>query len=405
MKKLIFITLLSLLAVSVWGQNYVRLGDASGYEFSQAELDSLETAATNLINELPTPFDSIFNIIDAGFYSYNEIMDAGYTNYWNEVISQYQSEYYIIFGRKYDLNGNQKVIFDLKLPTEDIFSCYTSKKFDAFKGDISHILSPGKPKDIKLALQYLRSKIIEMKDCCIPGVRTQCSICLSEDETRNMYAFIDSFYTHKSKISIDSTLFKDGTSTRNDFLIGEGYWVLDYDSLHTPIIQTAGKIKEMCDRMGFTFKAFVTSNSTTCVYNAYENIEEQFKNSEAQIKLRLHVNEDKGEIYEYTNWHTISDFFGDILLDYYDGILNEAKKNEISERSTCTGTNRFSYTPLIFMTESGQEERTTKQEGMAAHNIIQSFYKIFKSPYKPIISDNIKIEYQIPEASYKKMEM
>jgi hypothetical protein len=139
MKKLIFITLLSLLAVCGWGQNYVRLGDASGYEYNTYQ--NHELAATALINSLPEAFRDSIKVFDFGYYTYNSIMIGTnqHDSLWETVITQISSisKYYIAFGRLEDSNQKSINKFKLNLPTQILSNCIAQIRFEIIENKYS----------------------------------------------------------------------------------------------------------------------------------------------------------------------------------------------------------------------------------------------------------------------------
>ncbi|MBK8623696.1 MAG: hypothetical protein IPN79_18560 [Saprospiraceae bacterium] len=189
MKKLIFITLLSLLAVSGWGQNYVRLGDASGFKLSNIDVNNLEAASTDLINQLPDTFKTRFKIYDFAFYPLNEYMDQNFTFWWESIKSkaQEESEYFLLIG----LEANSKGVFDkihieLNFPTEIDFDCVTSEQIKYLKIELSQATNKLKQKPVveveKEAIRILKNFILDKIVCCDTGNRNYCSNCLEDDK-------------------------------------------------------------------------------------------------------------------------------------------------------------------------------------------------------------------------------
>jgi len=105
MKKLIFIFLMLIGWMSGNGQNYVRLGDASGYELSESDTLSVIIATNSLIETFADSLQTKFKVYDVGYYLHNGVMagELEIENLWATTIQEVESKpntpYYLIFGR------------------------------------------------------------------------------------------------------------------------------------------------------------------------------------------------------------------------------------------------------------------------------------------------------------------
>ncbi len=170
---------------------FIQLSDATGIEYTQEQLDSLEAAACELVQTLPTQFQNDFKVYDIGFYRYNADMVGGVEAVWDRIISEIPTEYYLIFGRQIDkLNNETTFLFDINLPTSGSFSCYDSEFYNKVKFKIRHAANSQYMKINISSLQYsqveisgmeeLKSWILTMIECCDSGASYQhneCSLC------------------------------------------------------------------------------------------------------------------------------------------------------------------------------------------------------------------------------------
>lgn len=195
MKKLIFIVLFGLLSVSGWGQNYVRLGDASGYN-PGSYIDSLELAATDLKNTFSNDLKEAFKVFDAGFYLYNSEVSGSneLDSVWIRIKENITSEhplisYYILFGRVMYPSGKLEIKVEVVLPETDIFYCIDNIS-PGFRKEIENqvsskansLLNPQSIFNNEVnAIKQLKY-IIQNKICCDPegsGFRfVSCDACM-----------------------------------------------------------------------------------------------------------------------------------------------------------------------------------------------------------------------------------
>jgi hypothetical protein len=195
MKKLIFIVLFGLLSVSGWGQNYVRLDDASGFN-PGSYIDSLELAATDLKNTFSNDLKEAFKVFDAGFYLYNSEVSGSneLDSVWIRIKENITSEhplisYYILFGRVMYPSGKLEIKVEVVLPETDIFYCIDNIS-PGFRKEIENqvsskansLLNPQSIFNNEVnAIKQLKY-IIQKKICCDPegsGFRfVSCDACM-----------------------------------------------------------------------------------------------------------------------------------------------------------------------------------------------------------------------------------
>jgi hypothetical protein len=183
MKKLIFITLLSLLAVSGWGQNYVRLGDAIAITPNESDLQKLELTIDSIHLVLPEGMQDSFKVFDFSYYIFNEFM-VGLSSpaIWDEKIIQVSSisKYFILFGREYNKSDEKlKWRVKIKLPEGSEYRCSNPEQFQIIE---NYLISSLNSNNI-LATNWSQAEINELKHAkihinklynCCDANRTSC---------------------------------------------------------------------------------------------------------------------------------------------------------------------------------------------------------------------------------------
>lgn len=150
MKKLIFITLLSLLAVSGWGQCYINKASFSGIENLYSE--ELEIAACSLNTEINSLKQSKINDSrNATFivFSYDLYHLAEYKkdansveNQVNQITEQLTEEYdYYLGVIKHINNENLEYSVTLDVSGYAIFTDYTQEDFSKLENEIAQIMN------------------------------------------------------------------------------------------------------------------------------------------------------------------------------------------------------------------------------------------------------------------------
>ena len=111
MKRYLIILILTFAYVTTQAQSFKPLSNATGYNYTPAELTQLEEAADSLVAALPSDFQSDFKVFDAGFYLLNEKMQGGYPAVFEKFVTQVaaQSKYYLLVGRGVDVDGILKL--------------------------------------------------------------------------------------------------------------------------------------------------------------------------------------------------------------------------------------------------------------------------------------------------------
>lgn len=130
MKNVIFIIFLSIKLMSAHGQNYVRLGDLSGFNITQPELEELNIKATELRNNLPSEYRDSFKVFSYSFYALNEYYQEGFNEVFESIMNEVESEYYLILGRQMpDSKGKARIFFSLKLPVSENTTCLERENY------------------------------------------------------------------------------------------------------------------------------------------------------------------------------------------------------------------------------------------------------------------------------------
>lgn len=175
--------------MSGWGQNYVRLEDVSGFEFSQSDLDSLEQVAEELKNILPTDIKDKFLTIDVGYFSFNKIMSGpnSLEQLWENIISTKKQDtetpYFLLFGRYIHNNKLSNMVY-FHLPLEGFNSCFTESFYNTLNNTLMSYCNNEIVKNqdyaisIKETIKYCTKKLNKILYCCENGLRSEeCSVC------------------------------------------------------------------------------------------------------------------------------------------------------------------------------------------------------------------------------------
>jgi len=183
LKKIVLLcTLPILLFSSARAQScFTELADFSGFDTELYQTE-LENSACKLRDSFPTEFSNDFQVFDFGFYSLSEAMDGGYNIKWEEakVRAANLSPYYLLFGKITSSKGvYTDFLIDLKLPTENIFSCLDQingnlrnnliQKYEAL-ANITHESNGKSPYSYQLAEIQVMNQLSEyigiLKECC-----------------------------------------------------------------------------------------------------------------------------------------------------------------------------------------------------------------------------------------------
>ncbi len=101
----------------------IRLDDISGVDTDEYQ-DSLQAAACELVQAFPEEFRRDFRVYDFGFYLHNENFDGSYPEVFEQVKSQIDKPYYLLFGKQTDSKGvYSKIWVEVKLPNSGGFEC------------------------------------------------------------------------------------------------------------------------------------------------------------------------------------------------------------------------------------------------------------------------------------------
>lgn len=370
---------------------FIQLDDGSGLELSE-DIGELNTASCGLLSSFPAIFQDSFAVFDFGFYTYQSLYEEGLEEFKSKMIEeQVTKKYYLIFGREIDYETKKiNLWFEMNLPDYDIFECLNSIKVELLKTRIQKIFENSNYNQIANAIRLVNEKIVDLADCCNQEFRTGCPVCMTSDEIKLIFESRGSIVAPTS-VSQDPESFQSGSS-RTGFLIGEGFWIIDYDDDDKLISETVSELHSLMDGINLTFQAFITSNSTTCNLVNFQEIEDAYNASEADVRLRLHVDEDAGLIYDITDLEKIIEYYGNEVLGEYSDLINQGSNRSGLRQANCAETNRALFSEFALF-ESDPELYTSGSEGIMAHNIIQAYYRVLHP------CDNIQIEYKIPESS------
>ncbi len=176
MKNLFLIITLWFCALSlVSGQAFVQLSNATGYEYTSAEVDSLEVAAISLLESLnDTSISSKFKVFHVGYYLHNSSMAENTELFWDKTKQQVTSlsNYYLLIGREVNELGKSRLRYDIKLPSQifSINSCFTREYIEIVMSALNSKYSNIEAKDMFLSLKKsiteIGSKIFNNLNCC-----------------------------------------------------------------------------------------------------------------------------------------------------------------------------------------------------------------------------------------------
>jgi hypothetical protein len=395
---LIFIFLIFITS-KVYNQNFVQIQDATGFEYSETDLDSLNILADSIINVLPDQFKDKFKVLDFGYYCYNNNMVEGIPEIWDDVIlkSNNMSEFYLLVGRFVDFEGKIHTFHKLKLPTNSIFACYLDSDWELLNAKISKGLNEFNIFNYCKILHLIKDKIFIMSYCCLQGLRTYCEYCKSSEDIEIMFKNRDGYNENKSTCEINTEEYNNNNESQ--ILIGEDYWELDYDGENKLILNTVNKFDSLVNNLGLTFQAFVTSNSTTCYEMKYNDVEDRYKRSTADVKLRLHIDEETGRFFEHVDSDGIFDYYQNVIYSNWSDIIEqEDYENQQGQNSSaCKENEARLQIPNKILFKDGTDVGYTKEQGNFAHAFTQIFYKSKFGQWD--VNNPAKIEYSIPESS------
>ncbi len=209
MKAIKITILLLFLTGTIYAQNccesgecYIRLNDISGVDTDTFQ-NSLKAAACELVQAFPDDFRRDFRVYDFGFYLHNENFDGNYPAVFEQVKSQIDKPYYLLFGKQTDSTGvYSKIWVEVKLPETNIFECYTDADINYINSSVKNAteksFNSGKKYPFEFANAekkgiYELHKIIEKaKICCYQGtVRRESNCYMCPDDLDNIMAMME----------------------------------------------------------------------------------------------------------------------------------------------------------------------------------------------------------------------
>jgi hypothetical protein len=375
----------------VEGQScFVQLGDATGMNISDYE-DELEAAACALIDAFPEALQDSFAVYDLGFYGFRSLYQQTIEDFFEAFVDQsLNQQYYLVFGRVVDERGNlAKIFVKVKLPNTNIFECSTQLQLESIQKKLIKTVKQNTFLSIVSAILQLKSVINDMENCCQPGFQTQCNECLNSDQIESLLGE-DCHRIYTSTFTIDSSLFQFNAQ-RSSFFSGEGFWVIEFDDGPVNVVDLMNSFANDVADLGLSFQGFVTSNENTC-NSTFETMRNNYENSQADVKIWWHFNNadenSEGVIYEYANLESLYESIGGNILEHL------SEEGLVNQYGACSGTKRFGYHEVHF-TEGDWGGSISKEEGILAHRIIQSYYFTIFPGWQ------VEAEYKIPESSKK----
>ncbi len=209
------------------GGCYIRLDDISGVDTDTFQ-NSLQAAACRLVQAFPEDFRRNFRVYDFGFYLHNEHFDGSYLDVFEQVKSQIDKPYYLLFGKQTDSTGvYNKIIVELKLPPERSLSiCFTEKLKNSLETTLQRYVDNEHDEYTaikwniteEVTMEYLESKIYHIVNCCVPPTlrdpNQTCSWCFTQfDDAMSMLEnegyfdfgnMLEYLYGQKLNIAIDT---------------------------------------------------------------------------------------------------------------------------------------------------------------------------------------------------------
>ncbi len=394
MKAIKITILLLFLTGTIYAQNccesggcYIRLDDISGVDTDEYQ-NSLKAAACELVQAFPEDFRRDFRVYDFGFYLHNENFDGSYPEVFEQVKSQIDKPYYLLFGKQTDSTGvYSKIWVEVKLPETGRLSCMTQTQRKLLKTVIYTKVNDENltknpyvywSKEID-AMKYMEKRIIKEVDCCANEYRESCSACL-DDAQLDFLLMNNGFFNRTVSVVSEDFNVPPGHLNIHGQLkyklkIGDDVFIpfnkmLEYDSI--------------MNSYGLSFEGFITDKFSTCS-EEFDDIDSMYTNSSADVKIWWNLSLDNGFLWEKADVWKFSKIIGQDFINSCD-----ISSEEFSLR--CHGTLRFKRPIELIM---GTNDITTSSEGKVAHFIIQSFYKVLMGPK----NQKIELEYAIPESS------
>jgi len=291
----------------------------------------------------------------------------------------------------------ERVWVEVELPEGGYMECLLETHRELLYLQVLEIIDDFSHIKMQQAIEMVENKVLQLSVCCQSAARNTCDLCMSSEEIRILFEGRNTI-SSPSSVDIDPIAYQSGTS-RSDVLVGEDYWIVDLDGEGRLISEVVSDLESLMAEINLSFQAFVTSNSTTCDEYSFQSIEDEYNNSTADVRMRLHIDEEEGVLYDVPNFNAIWDHFGEEILDFYDtqydSLSPQGSQRSGSGSLECKRTNRYKFS-ASHVFESHEDHYITKSEGLAAHNIIQYYYRAINQPWY-----DIQLEYKIPEASSK----
>ncbi|TVQ43046.1 MAG: hypothetical protein EA362_11975 [Saprospirales bacterium] len=292
---------------------------------------------------------------------------------------------------------------EVELPEGGFMECLLDIHRELLYSQIKQLLVNFNYSKMQEAINLVENKVAQLSTCCDPTARTSCDLCMTSEEIRVLFEGRNSI-SSPSSVEIDPIAFQSGTS-RSSSLIGEDYWIVDLDGEGRLISEVVSDLVDLMAEIDLSFEAFVTSNSTTCDELTFQSIENDYSNSTADVRMRLHIDEVEGKYYEISDLMPIVYHYGEkILIDLAE--ISSGQEN-LEEEFWCKGKRipdpLSPYIASKLIEDEPDGDFVTYAEGIAVHIIIQSFYI---DMLNGVGEDNsktgrVEVEFHVPKASKK----
>ncbi len=216
MKRYPIILTLVLVCFGVQAQSFKPLSNATGYNYTPAELTQLEEAADSLAAALPSDFQADFKVFDAGFYLLNEKMQGGYPAVFEKFVTQVaaQSKYYLLVGRGVDVDGILKLYVESNVTGTQ---CYNEQTRFLLLHSIvklqTQFVGSNMAEIMVQAIQKMKSWSLDIEDCCI-NRSLDCNKCKTPEEIEAFFTDLGIDY-FEGEIEDDPPTFTQNNPSRS----------------------------------------------------------------------------------------------------------------------------------------------------------------------------------------------
>jgi hypothetical protein len=302
-RKLIFsLFLCCTLSQSVsFAQCYVNLGDVTGYDIPQAELNLINTVACDLQTVMPTAYQPQFKVFSGSFYVEEEFYaEYPYSKAFLDLkqTAAQQSPYYVVIGWQSDTKGlNTHVFVEVKLPQDSAFcfpgldSLVKGVLIDEINENFSGTSGTGLAKVASefWGLKGLGEYLQKMKACCAAGGNP--NECLHCGASGNNKAILNAMGF--KKIQIHGVGAHPEPFSSPD-VINKANLLFTIEDL--VVVDLGDKYSEVIDAyhaQGFTIKVIVTKDSTLCTPE-WDELKTLANSNEYDVVYWSHIHQGNG---------------------------------------------------------------------------------------------------------------